>query len=118
MPTRFLPFAAVTLATTSAHTHRSALNAEHPVDAVWATAIPSPPGGLALAHHDIVLVLHFPLAVGQDVVLNELPDGGHATSAGALLLELVLSVVGEGEIGRSGSRVTDGEAQTNLHTPR
>ena len=71
-------------------THRCAFNAEHPVDAVWATAIPTPPCRLALAHHHVVFVLHLPLAMRQNVLLYQLPNGGHATPASPLLLELVL----------------------------
>eukprot|EP00983_Pelagomonas_calceolata_P103972 1158973-Pelagomonas_calceolata.AAC.17 len=63
----------------------------HPVDAVRATAIPSSPGGLALAHHDVVLILHLALPVRQDIFLNELPNCRHTTAPGTLFLELVLA---------------------------
>lgn len=71
-------------------THVHALNAQHAVDAVRSAAIPSAPGGLALANHHVVVVLDLSLPVREDVVGDELPDGGHAAPLGALLLEPVV----------------------------
>jgi hypothetical protein len=56
-------------------THVDALDAEHPVEAVRAAAVALAPHGLALADHDIVLILHLPLPVAVLVGLDELPHG-------------------------------------------
>lgn len=71
-------------------TYRHTLNAEHAVDAVRPAAITAPPHRLAVADHDIVLLLLFALPVRENVVPDELPHGRDAPPALALLLDALL----------------------------
>lgn len=59
-------------------THRHTLNAQHAVDAVRAAAVTSPPHRLALADHDVILVLVRERSTGK--------HSGAGTDAGQLLL--------------------------------
>jgi hypothetical protein len=54
--------------------HLCTLNAQHPVDAVGPAAVTTTPGWWAVAHHDIVLILHFAFAVTEVVLINQLND--------------------------------------------
>lgn len=53
--------------------HRRAFEVEQAVEALVATASTTALGWLALAYHNIVLVLLAPLTMGVQVVNNELP---------------------------------------------
>jgi len=72
-----------------------ALDAQHAVQAVGPAAVAAAPGRRALAHHDVVLVLHLALAVAEDVVRYQLPHGrklcargGRGGGRGAVLMAL------------------------------
>lgn len=67
-----------------------ALDAQHAVEAVGAAAIAAPPGRRALAHHDVVLILHLAFAVAEYVVRDELPHGWELAAGLLVLLLMVL----------------------------
>lgn len=77
-------------------THRHAFYAQHPVNAVRPAAVASPPHGFAVADHDIVLLQHFALPVGQHVVSDQLHNSGDASPACTLLLQRGLHKIGLG----------------------
>ena len=53
--------------------YRHTLHVEHPVEAVRAAGWPAVGRQLTVAHHDLVLMLHFRLPVYVDVLPDELP---------------------------------------------
>lgn len=63
---------------TRCRTYVDALDAQHPIEALAATAVSSAPCRLALADHDVVLILHLALPVAVLVGLDELPHSRDA----------------------------------------
>lgn len=59
--------------TTVSGAYRHTLHVEHPVEAVRAAGGPAIRWQLTVAHHDLVLMLHFGLSVYVDVLPDELP---------------------------------------------